>query len=195
MPLSETMSLSREATGGVNHVNEDCIPSSRPVEYSQSEPSSLPWYAMGKDMEEPEVQGYDGTDESLYSGDKSTSKMLFTPALVGMYAVAGLYIGRVLTGSVGAIPLSTVAMVGASSAASAAVAPTLSSFLVCPNSATAPLVEAAISTAISYELIMLASSSEDAVRFIPVQLVSYVGGVLMAPKVKEWIQKQRQGSG
>ena len=41
----------------------------------------------------------------------------------------------------------------------------------------------------------VASSSEDAVRFIPVQLVSYVGGVLMAPKVKEWMQKQRQGSG
>lgn len=189
-----------EANGGVYHANGECNGKSSPVEYGQSKPETMPIYEdVYKDTKKenehdtPAIPSYDGSDESLYvDGNKRMmAKKLFTPTLIGLYSIAGLYIGRALSGTSRSLPLSTVALVASTSAASALVAPMLSPFVVCPNSASAPLVDAAISSAISFELIMLSSSTEDAVRFIPVQMLSYIGGVFMAPKVKSWLRKSK----
>lgn len=192
-----------EASGGVYHVNGECSGATRPKEYGQSEPvTTMPIYdtadAVGEKSDDADdwdvpPKAFDSSDDSLYATDSSRmAKKLFTPALIGLYAVAGVYIGRAFSGTRSNLPLSTVALVAGSSAASAYAAPMLSPFLVCPNSASAPLVEAAISSAISFELVMLASSMDDATRFIPVQLISYVGGVFMAPKVKKWLRKGKK---
>lgn len=139
---------------------------------------------------------YDGAGMP-YADDESwkNKKMLwklFTPVLIGSYAVAGLYIGRALTGSTGKLGMKTVGLVAGSSAVSAYTAPwVLDFFGVCPNSANAPLYEAAVSSAISYQILMFTSGTESAIRFIPVQLLAHVSGNYMSPEVKKWLKSMK----
>ena len=153
--------------------------------------STLPW-----------VEGenkYEGTSEEVPVGEHVEKmlkeeqsmmmwKSLFTPALIGTYAIAGLYIGRAASGSSSRLSLGTVARVAGSSAVSAYAAPMLSNYVVCPSSASRPLVEAGISSAVSWAILAGTTGAEGATRFVPVQLISYGAGVFMAPTVKTWVK-------
>ena len=108
---------------------------------------------------------------------------LFTPVLIGGYAVIGLYIGRNMFGSKGTLPWSSIALVAGTSAASAYAASYVTPMVVCPRSPSAPLVEAAISSAISWQLLAFSSGTESAMRFVPVQLGAHIAGKYIAPKL------------
>ena len=122
--------------------------------------------------------------------DTSTSPMpmpdlqqFMTPALIGAYAVAGVLAGRAIRGTQ-TTDMNQLLLIFASSSASAYLAPMAVPYVICPKADSAPLVEAVISSAISWEAIMLASGSQNATMFAPVQLVAHVAGVWMASKYK-----------
>ena len=124
---------------------------------------------------------YASLDDS--SGTSIALGSLVTPALVGGYAVVGVYIGRSMLGVKGTLPLTTMALVAGTSAASAYAAPYLTQMVMCPRSPSAPLVEAAISSAISWQLLALTSGAQSATMFVPIQLGAYVAGKFIAPRL------------
>jgi hypothetical protein len=108
---------------------------------------------------------------------------LITPALIGGYAVIGVYVGRNALGSRGELSWSSIALVAGTSAASAYAAPFLSQMVVCPRSPSAPLVEAAISSAISWQLLAMTTGAQSATMFVPVQLGAHIAGKYIAPRL------------
>lgn len=166
-----------EASGGIYHANGEC---------------STPWIEAqtATPGDNDKVVVNEEGDLVIEKSGKAMS-YFFTPVLIGSYAVAGLYIGRALTGSTGKLGLRTVGLVAGSSAVSAYVAPMLVKYITCPQSDSAPLYEAAISSAMSWQILMLTSGTESATRFIPVQLLAHVSGSYMSPKVKAWLKKMK----
>jgi hypothetical protein len=159
-----------------------------------AEPDTTPWveeentYESSPDSPDEVIVGEEAEKKMKEESMKMMWKALFAPALIGTYAIVGLYIGRAASGSTSRLPLGTVALVAGSSAASAYAAPMLSKFVVCPSSASRPLVEAGISSAVSWTILAGATGAESATRFVPVQLLSYGAGIYMAPKVKRWLK-------
>ncbi len=108
------------------------------------------------------------------------------PVLVGAYAVGGLFLGRALRSSVSPISFEQVLLVGGTSAAAAAVSPMITHNVVCRWSATAPLVNAAVSGAITYTAFRAAGVDGDSsAMFVPVQMASS----LLAEYVAHELQK------
>lgn len=101
---------------------------------------------------------------------------LTTPALVGATAVAGLYAVRRMRNANAILPVSQLAMVGAISAASAALAPMATSRLVCPHSPAAGLVEAAASSGIAWTALAATNDVTSANMFLPVQFGAHLVG-------------------
>ena len=98
----------------------------------------------------------------------------YEPALVGAYAVAGIFIMRTVRGTSSPPDWMQIAVVAGTSAAAAALAPMGVKFITCPKSDSAPLVEAGISTALSWGMLGSVSSFDDAAMFAPIQLGSHL---------------------
>ena len=99
--------------------------------------------------------------------------MLTVPALVGIYAIAGLYIQRAMRGSSSPLHLENVLVVGGTSAVAAVVAPMLTKPWLCPYRPLTPIANAAVSSALAYLLMRVESVDADgAAMFIPVQMIS-----------------------
>jgi len=115
---------------------------------------------------------------------------MLVPLLVGAYSVAGLYLGRALRGS-GSSPLTLeqVLVVGGTSAAAAAVAPMITHRMMCPWSATTPLVNAGVSSALVWAALRAETFSEEsAFMFVPVQM----GSSLLADYVAHEMSKMKR---
>jgi hypothetical protein len=99
--------------------------------------------------------------------------MVTIPALVGAYAIAGLYIQRTMRGSSSPIQFEQVLLVGGTSAVAAAVTPFITSPFICPYKPMAPLADAAVSSGLVYGLMRLENvDASGAAMFLPVQLLS-----------------------
>ena len=117
-----------------------------------------------------------------------------TPAYVGAAAVGGLYVARMVRGSGAPLGWGTLAVAAGTAAASAVVAPGISSRLVCPHSPGAPLVEAASSAAVSWAGIAMLSNMDDANMFVPVQIGAYLAGSYASKYVRAWQVQQQMAS-
>ena len=114
-----------------------------------------------------------------------------TPAYVGASAIGGLYIARMIRGSVYPVGVTEMAMAAGIAAASAAVAPGISARLVCPHSPGAPLVEAAASAAVSWAGLASLSNMNDANMFVPVQVGAYLVGTYASKYARAyWVQQK-----
>jgi hypothetical protein len=99
--------------------------------------------------------------------------MVLIPALVGAYAVAGLFIQRAMRGSSAPLQFEQVLLVGGTSAVAAAVTPYITSSFICPHKPLAPVVDASVSSGLVYGLMRLESVDMDgAAMFVPIQLLS-----------------------
>ena len=115
--------------------------------------------------------------------------MITVPALVGAYAVAGLYIQRGLRGSTTPLQVEQVALIAGTSAVAAFVTPFLTRPFVCPYRPTAPFADAGVSSALVYTLMRLESvDAEGAAMFVPVQLLS----TLLAHHVARLIRSSKK---
>ena len=116
------------------------------------------------------------------------------PATIGAYAVAGLYIGRALRSSSDPLQTNKVLMVAATSVASAAIAARALPFVFEKHADSAPLVEAAMSTAITWAALNVELGSESATMFAPIQFVAHFTGDIAAEMARksllESIEKQ-----
>jgi hypothetical protein len=108
--------------------------------------------------------------------------------LVGVYSVAGLYLGRAMRNSSTYIGLDQVLLVGGTSAAAAYAAPMITHRITCPHSASAPFINAGVSSALMWLALQAESMDADsASMFVPVQ----IGSSLLAEYTsKEMWQKQ-----
>jgi hypothetical protein len=126
--------------------------------------------------------------------DKPHHKNMVTiPALVGVYAIAGLYIQRAMRGSSAPLQLENVLLVGGTSAVAAAVTPFITSPFICPYKPLTPFVDAGVSSALVYGLMRLENVDMDgAAMFLPVQVLS----TLLAHQVAHmmWKVKHRKKS-
>ncbi len=115
---------------------------------------------------------------------------MLVPLLVGAYSVAGLYLGRALRGgSSSALTLEQVLLVGGTSAAAAAVAPMITHRVMCPWSASTPLVNAGVSSAIVWAALRAETFNNDsALMFVPVQM----GSSLLAEYVAYEMTKMKR---
>ena len=119
---------------------------------------------------------------------KHPRSSLVVPALVGVYSIAGLYLGRALRNSSANVSLGQVLLLGGTSAAAAAVAPMISHRLMCPWSPTTPLVNAGISSALVWGAMRAEGFMEDsAALFVPVQ----IGSSLLAEVVAHELLKMK----
>ena len=110
------------------------------------------------------------------------------PALVGVYAIAGLYIQRALRGSSAPLLFENVLMVGGTSAVAAAVTPFVTSPFICPRKPLAPFIDAGVSSGLVYGLMRLEGVDADgAAMFLPVQVLS----TLLAHQVTRMIRRHR----
>jgi hypothetical protein len=121
--------------------------------------------------------------------DKPQNKnRVLIPALVGAYAIAGLFIQRAMRGSSTSLQFDQVLLVGGTSAVAAAVTPYVTSSFICPQKPLAPVVDAAVSSGLVYGLMRLENvDMEGASMFVPVQLLS----TLLAHQVAKmmWMNK------
>ena len=115
--------------------------------------------------------------------------MITVPALVGAYAVAGLYIQRGLRGSTTPLHVEHVALIAGTSAVAAFVTPFITRPFVCPYRPMAPFADATVSSGLVYSLLRLESvDAEGAAMFIPVQLLS----TLLAHQVARMIRSTKK---
>ena len=109
-------------------------------------------------------------------------EQLTVPLLTGAYSVIGLYLGRAASNSTSSIGLGQVLLVGGTSAVAAAVSPMMSKILISPQSPIAPLLDAGLSSAMTWGALRLERVDADsAAMFVPVTLASY----LLARVVKD----------
>ena len=122
--------------------------------------------------------------------DKPQSKDMVTlPALVGAYAIAGLFIQRSFRGSTSPIQFEQVVLVGGTSAVAAAVTPFFTSQFLCPLKPMAPVLDAAVSSGLVYGLMRLENvDGTEAAMFLPVQLLS----TLLAHQVIRMMKKHNK---
>ena len=106
---------------------------------------------------------------------KHSRSDMTVPVLVGAYSIGGLFLGRALRSSTSPVSLSQIVLVGGTSAAAAAVSPMITHRLMCQWSASAPLVNAAVSSGVQYiALRVVGTSMDDSAMFVPVQMASSV---------------------
>ena len=118
-------------------------------------------------------------------------KDMLVPALVGTYSVAGLLIGRSLKPMSSPLSFEHLLVVGGTSAAAAYVSPMITHRVMCPWLPTAPLVNAAVSSALLWAALRAESvDPESAAMFVPVQMASS----LLAEYVAHEIRKQRESA-
>lgn len=115
---------------------------------------------------------------------------MIQPALAGVYAVGGIYINRSFRQIQSPVSLEQVGYAAGATALSSALAPLAVPYLVCPVSDAAPYVEAAISTAIAWELVMLGSDMNTANMYAPIHL----GSVLLANYVSKMLAENQGDS-
>ena len=112
------------------------------------------------------------------------------PVTIGAYAVAGVYIGRALKNSSDPLPMNKVLMVAGTSIASAALAARALPFVYEKNADAAPLLEAALSTAISWAALNVEMGQESATMFAPIQFIAHftgdIAGEMTKAKMHEW---------
>lgn len=116
---------------------------------------------------------------------------MVVPALVGAFSVAGLFLGRSFRPN--SLPLSfeQLIVVGGTSAAAAYVSPMITHRLMCPWLPTAPLVNAAVSSALVWAALRAESvDPASAAMFVPVQIALS----LLAEYVSHEMRKQQQSS-
>ncbi len=107
------------------------------------------------------------------------------PALVGAYAVAGLFIQRGLRGSSSPLQFEQVALIAGTSAVAAFATPFITRPFVCPLRPMAPFVDATVSSGLVYGLLRLESvDAEGAAMFLPVQLLSVLLAHQVAPMLR-----------
>jgi hypothetical protein len=117
--------------------------------------------------------------------------MITVPALVGAYAVAGLFIQRALRGSSTPLQVEQVALIAGTSAVAAFSTPFLTRPFMCPYRPMAPFVDATVSSGLMYSLLRLESvDSEGAAMFLPVQLLS----TLLAHQVAHMMRSMKTKS-
>jgi hypothetical protein len=110
-----------------------------------------------------------------------------TPAVVGVYAAGGLYVARYLRGSSREITMTALGAAAAIGAASAVVAPQVTSSMVCGHSPGAPIVEAAASSAVSWAAVWALADMESANMFVPVQMGAHLTGAWAAKYVRAYL--------
>ena len=115
---------------------------------------------------------------------------IIQPALAGVYAVGGIYINRSFRQIQSPVSLEQVGYAAGATAVSSALAPLAVPYLVCPVSDVAPYVEAVISTAIAWELVMLGSDMNTANMYAPIHL----GSVLLANYVSKMLAEKKGDS-
>ncbi len=103
-----------------------------------------------------------------------------TPAIVGLYAMAGVFIVRALKGATTPVAFPVLAVIAGTAAASSAVASRVLPAVVCPKSDIAPLAQAAISTGLSWVALNVLADMETATTMVPVNLASDVLGTYAA---------------
>jgi hypothetical protein len=99
-----------------------------------------------------------------------------TPAIVGVYAMAGVFIVRALKGATTPVAFPVLAVVAGTAAASSAVASRVLPAVVCPKSDIAPLAQAAIATGLSWVALNVLADMDTATTMVPVTLTSDVLG-------------------
>lgn len=106
-----------------------------------------------------------------------------TPAIIGLYSVAGIYIVRALRGSTSPVQVPTLLMVaGTSMAASVTAARVLPSFM-CPKAELAPMLQTGISAGMQWLVLNVVADMETANTMVPVAVVSDVLGNYAASMV------------
>ena len=99
-----------------------------------------------------------------------------TPVIVGVYAMAGVFIVRALKGATTPVAFPVLAVVAGTAAASSAVASRVLPAVVCPKSDIAPLAQAAISSGLSWVALNVLADMDTATTMVPVTLASDVLG-------------------
>jgi hypothetical protein len=117
-----------------------------------------------------------------------------TPLTIGAYAVAGVYIGRALKNSTDSLPLNKVLMVAATSTAAAAIAAKALPHVFEKEADSAPLVEAALSTAITWAAINAEMGRESATMFAPIQFIAHFTGDIAGEMVKKNLEGMAEES-
>lgn len=113
---------------------------------------------------------------------------------VGAFSVAGLYIARWARGSSAPISTNQVLMAAGTSGAAAWAAPYVSGMIVCDKADSAPYVETAVSTALTWPLMYyLTGDAETANMYLPVQLGSTVAGNYAVGKFRKWNKLNTDG--
>jgi hypothetical protein len=115
-----------------------------------------------------------------------------TPAVVGAYAAGGLYVARYFRGSSQEITMTALGAAAAIGAASAVVAPQVTSTMICGHSPGAPLVEAAASSAVAWAAVFALSDMESANMFVPVQMGAHLAGSWAAKYVRAYMAMNNQ---
>ena len=111
---------------------------------------------------------------------------MYVPALVGAYAVGGLFLGRALRSSSSAITFEQILLVGGTSAAAAAVSPMITQSLMSEWSPSTPIVNAGISSALSWAAFRAEGFDADsAAMFVPVQIASSLLAEYVAYQMRE----------
>jgi len=106
-----------------------------------------------------------------------------TPAIIGLYSVAGIYIVRALRGSTSPVQVPTLLLVaGTSMAASVTAARVLPSFM-CPKAELAPMLQTGISAGMQWVVLNVVADMETANTMVPVAVVSDVLGNYAASMV------------
>ena len=117
--------------------------------------------------------------------------MPLVPVLVGVYAIAGLFIQRAIRGSSAPLLLEKVLVVGGTSAAAAAVTPLITRPFICPRKPLSPFIDAGVSSGLVYGLMRLEGvDAEGAAMFLPVQVLS----TLLAHQVARMIKLSHKKS-
>jgi hypothetical protein len=124
----------------------------------------------------------------IHRMNKPHKDVLTVPALVGAYAVAGLFIQRAMRGSTAPLGMEHLLLVGGTAAVSSYVTPMLTSPYICQYRPTTPVVNAAVSSGIAYTLLRIEGVDMDgALMFVPVQVVS----TLLAYQVAHMMWKMK----
>ena len=107
------------------------------------------------------------------------------PATIGAYAVAGLYVVRALKKSTEPLPTNAVLMVAATSVAAAAISARALPLVYEEKADSAPLVEAAMSTAFTGAALNAVLGSESALMFAPIQFIAHFTGDIAAEMARK----------
>lgn len=115
-----------------------------------------------------------------------------TPAIVGVYALAGLFIVRSMKGAVSPVSTEMLFLVGGTSAAATVLASRILPSVVGPESDIGPLAHSAISAGITWVVMGALSDPESAKTMIPVSFVADLTGNYAASMVQKGAWKMQK---